>query len=267
MKQKIKVVFFGSFGEFSKVYLRALKESNFDIVLAIEDKKANFVEIKGKMEQTKPDLGVIAYFGAIIPKEVLKIPKYGFINIHPSLLPRWRGPSPIQNAILAGNKTTGITIHLTTDKIDAGDILTQKEILILPDDTCATLTERLADEGAKLLTETIPGWIKGNIIPRAQNESKATFTKIIKKGDGLIDWSKSPEYIERMVRAYNPWPGTYTKFETTNSKSETIQKILKIKKVEIIDGKLKIITVQPEGKKDMPYEAFLRGHKNLVLGD
>ena len=207
------------------------------------------------MAQIKPDLGVIAYFGKIIPKEILKIPKFGFVNAHPSLLPRWRGPSPIQNTILTGDKTTGVTIHLTTDKVDAGDILAQKEIPILPGDTCAILTERLANLGAKLLVETIPDWIKGDIIPRTQDELKATFTKIIKKEDGLIDWSKSSEYIEKLVRAYDPWPGTYIK----------IPKIIKIKKVKIEEGKLKILIVQPEGKKDMPYEAFLRGHPNFSL--
>src|SRR3989344_3334678 len=131
MTSKIRIIFFGSFEKFSKIYLLALKEAGFDIALAIEDRKVNFEEIKERMAQIKPDLGVIAYFGAIIPKEILKIPKFGFVNAHPSLLPRWRGPSPIQNTILTGDKTTGVTIHLTTDKVDAGDILAQKEIPIL----------------------------------------------------------------------------------------------------------------------------------------
>lgn len=254
-----KIAFFGSFGEYSKIYLNALKEAGFNVLLIVDDKKANFNEIEQVMKKNILDLGVIAYFGRIIPKSILNLPKKGFINAHPSLLPRWRGPSPVQNTILAGDTKTGITIHLTTDKVDAGDVLTQKEIRVLPEDTCESLTERLALEGAKLLVEVIPKWINGKIAPTHQDESKATFTKIIKKENGLIDWSKSPEYIERLVRAYHPWPGTYIKFKT---------KIIKIKKVEVVDGKLKIITVQPEGKKDMPYEAFLRGHKDFsLLGD
>lgn len=264
----MKIVFFGSFGKFSKLYLEALKNAGFEVVLAIEDKNTDFKEIEQKLLKNKPDLGIIAYFGKIIPKNILEIPNYGFINVHPSLLPRWRGPSPIQNTILAGDTTTGITIHLTTTKVDAGGVLAQKEIFVSPSDTCYILTEKLAKEGSKLLVKTIPEWLKNEIIPIPQDESKATYTKIIKKENGLIDWSKSPEYIERMVRAYDPWPGTYIKI--LNPKSQILNKfkILKIKKVEIFDGKLKIITVQPEGKKDMPYEAFLRGHKDFhLLGD
>lgn len=252
----IKIIFFGSFGKFSKIYLECLKKAGFEIILAVEDKKVDFKNIESEIIKNRPDLGVIAYFGKIIPKSILILPKNGFVNAHPSLLPRWRGPSPIQNTILAGDTTTGVTIHLTTNQIDAGGILAQKLVPIPPNDTCATLTEKLAKEGAELIVEIIPKWINGEINPVSQDESKATYTKIIKKEDGLIDWSKSPEYIEKMVRAYDPWPGTYTLMG---------RRILKIKKVEIIDKKLKIITVQPEGKKDMPYEAFLRGHKDFSL--
>lgn len=254
-KSKIKIAFFGSFGKYSKIYLEALKNAGFEIVLTVEDKNTDFKEIKQKLLKNRPDLGVIAYFGRIIPKDILVIPKKGFINAHPSLLPRWRGPSPIQNTILAGDTTTGITIHLTTDKVDAGVILAQKKIAVSPTDTCRTLTLKLAEEGAKLLVDTIPKLINGKVIPISQDESKATYTKIIKKEDGLIDLSKDPEYIEKVVRAYDPWPGTYIK----------VPQILKIKKVELKNGKLKIIVVQPEGKKDMLYEAFLRGHKNFML--
>lgn len=265
MKQKYNIVFFGSFGEYSKTYLRALKDAGFNIVLAVEDKKVNFDEIEQIMRKNTLDLGVIAYFGRIIPKSILALPQKSFVNAHPSLLPRFRGPSPVQNTILSGYTKTGVTIHLTTDKVDAGDILAQKEVEILSTDTCESLTERLAKEGAKLLVEVVPKWINGKITPTPQDESKATYTKIIKKEDGIIDWLKPAEYIERQVRAYDPWPGTYTKFEIRNSKYETKTKILKIKKVEITEGKLKVITVQPEGKKDMPYEAFRRGHNGFSL--
>lgn len=237
---KPKIIFFGSFKEFSEIYLDALKRAGFEIVS----------EAKGA------DLGVIAYFGKIIPKNILELPKKGFLNAHPSLLPRWRGPSPVQAAILAGDKITGVTIHLATEEADAGDILAQKEILLDIKDTCLSLTGKLAQEGASLLIPTIEKWLSGEIKPRRQDNSKATFTKLIKKSDGLINWAKSADYIERMVRAYNPWPGTFTKMENG--------KIVQIKKVAVINGSLKILVVQPEGKKEMSYDAFLRGHKEII---
>lgn len=260
----MRIIFFGSFGKFSKMYLDSLKNAGFEISLTVEDKNVNFEDIKNEIIKIRPDFGVIAYFGKIIPEKILTIPKKGFINTHPSLLPRWRGPSPVQNTILANDKTTGITIHLTSAKVDAGYILEQKEIPVLPNDTCHTLTERLAQEGAELLVKTIPKWIEGKITPIIQDESKATYTKIIKKKDGLIDWLRSPEYIERMVRAYDPWPSAYTYAEIKRQKSK-VKIMVKIKKVQIENGKLKILVVQPEGKKEMPYEAFLRGHSNFQL--
>src|SRR3989344_1237003 len=124
----MRIVFFGTFKNFSKMYLKALRSADFEISLAVEDKKLDFFAIEKDMLKIKPDLGVIAYFGKIIPQRILQIPKKGFINAHPSLLPRLRGPSPVQNTILAGDVKTGITIHLATNKSDAGDILAQKEI-------------------------------------------------------------------------------------------------------------------------------------------
>ena len=238
-ESKIKIVFFGGFKEFSEIYLKALREAGFEIVSEAKD----------------ADLGVIAYYGKIIPKNVLELPKKGFLNAHPSLLPRWRGPSPIQAAILAGDTKTGMTIHLTTDQVDAGDILAQKEIPINAEDTCASLTERLAHEGAALLIPTIEKWLSGEIKPQKQDGAKATYTKLLKKADGKIDWSRDAVYMERMVRAYDPWPGTYTEIDG---------KILKIKKVEVADNKLKLLIVQPEGKKEMSWEAYLLGHPDFT---
>ena len=238
---KNKIVFFGGFKGFSEIYLNALKSAGFEIVPRAED----------------ADFGVIAYYGKIIPKAVLELPKKGFLNAHPSLLPRWRGPSPVQAAILAGDKTTGVTIHIAIEKPDAGPILAQKEIPILPRDTCLSLTGKLAEEGASLLVQTVKKWLSGEIVPKEQDSSKATFTKLIKKADGEIDWSKPAEYIERMVRSYDPWPGTYTKMKNG--------RILKIKKAEVVNGVLKPIIVQPEGKKEMSWEAFLRGHRDWKM--
>lgn len=236
----MKIIFFGGFKEFSEIYLNVLKKTGFEIVLEAKD----------------ADLGVIAYYSKIMPKTILELPKYGFLNAHPSLLPRWRGPSPVQAAILAGDKTTGVTIHLASEKPDAGPILAQKEIPISQQDTCLSLTGKLANEGAMLLIPTIKKWLAGEIMPKEQDHSKATFTKLLKKSDGLIDWTKDAEYIGRQVRAYYPWPGTFTKMKNG--------KIIKIKKVKVENGALKILIVQPEGKKEMSWDAFLRGHKDAI---
>ena len=238
---KSKIIFFGGFEGFSDIYLNALKKACFEIVSEAKD----------------ADLGVIAYYGKIIPKVILQLPKYGFLNAHPSLLPRWRGPSPVQAAILAGDRVTGVTIHIATEEPDTGPILAQKEILMDIKDTCLSLTGKLAYEGASLLIQTIKKWLSGEITPRKQDESKATYTGgLIKKKDGEIDWSKPADYIEKMVRAYDPWPGTFTKMKNG--------KILKIKKVKVENSALKILVVQPEGKKEMAWDAFLRGHKDTI---
>lgn len=242
----MRVVFFGNH-PFSAKYLDALKKAR------LPDGQAGFEIVS---EPEKADLGIIAYYGKIIPKAILELPKHGFLNAHPSLLPRWRGPSPVQAAILAGDKTTGVTIHIATEKPDFGPILAQKEILTDIKDTCLSLTEKLAREGAGLLVPTIKKWLAGEIKPKEQDHSEATYTKILKKEDGLIDWAKGAEYIERQVRAYDPWPGTYIKMKNG--------RILKIKKVKTENGALKILVVQPEGKKEMPWDAFLRGHKDAT---
>lgn len=236
----MKIVFFGNH-TFSGKYLEALKEAGFEI----------FSDAKNA------DLGVIAYYGKIIQKNILDLPKHGFINVHPSLLPRWRGPSPVQAAILAGDKITGLTIHIAAERFDSGPILAQKEIPIATDDTCLSLTERLSKEGAALLAPTIKKWLAGEIKPKPQDGSKATYTKLLKKKDGEIDWTRPPDYIERMVRAYDPWPGTFTKMKNG--------KTVKIKKAEVVNGVFKPIIVQPEGKKEMSWEAFLRGHRGWQI--
>jgi len=174
------------------------------------DKIAN---LKSEILNHKPDLIVLAAFGQLIPKEILAMPKYGCLNIHPSLLPKYRGASPIQTAILNGDRETGVTIMLMDEMLDHGEILAQQEFMNneLGIMNYEQLAEKLAGLGAELLIKTIPKWINGEIKPHPQDESKATFTKIIEKEDGKIDWHQSAEEIERMIRAYNPWPGSYTR--------------------------------------------------------
>lgn len=269
----MRIVFFGG-SKFSQFYLEALK-STFGEVFSFHK-----LPSKEEIEKISPDVGVIAYFGYIVPEEMLKIPRNGFINVHYSLLPRWRGPAPVQSALLAGDKEIGVTILIASKKVDAGAMLAQEKIPIFPDDTYLSLEEKLIQLGSKMLLETLPRYLEGNVTLKIQKESRATYSKKINKSDGLIDWSKSAEKIERMVRAYDPWPGTFIKIEN---------KILKIKKATVIPpmggafspgivlrtddgfpavvcgkGALKLLIVQPEGKSEMSGDAYLRGHKSLL---
>ncbi|MBI4225077.1 MAG: methionyl-tRNA formyltransferase [Candidatus Sungbacteria bacterium] len=171
-----------------------------------------------KFKISQVDLAVVAAYGKIIPKSILEIPKFGTLNIHPSLLPRWRGASPIQSAILAGDVDTGVTIMQLDEKMDHGPVVAQQTTPI--GDRKAVypqLHDELAAIGAKLLIETIPDYLSGAIMPIPQDESKATYCNPLKKDDGRIDWKKPAEEIERMVRAYNPWPSTWTTWSDNGS--------------------------------------------------
>jgi len=210
-----------------------------------------------EIENLNPDLIICAAYGQIIPKEILEIPKYGCLNVHPSLLPKHRGASPIQTAILNGDKETGVTIILMNEKMDHGPILSSRELeFSIFNFQFSKLHNKLAELGVKLLLETIPKWINDEIKPKAQDESKATYTKILKKEDGKIDWSKSAEEIERQIRAFYPWPGTFTFIKHKG-------KILRVKILEASiskEEKLIIKKLQPEGKKVMTFEEFKKGY-------
>ena len=245
-----------------------------------------------ELQELKPDLIIIAAYGQILPKEILDIPKQGCLNIHPSLLPKYRGPSPLQFTILNGAKETGVTIIKMDEKIDQGPILAKRELKIPnPKISYEKLLKELAELGANLPIETIPKWLKGEIKAIPQDESKASYTKLLKKEDGKIDWTKSAEEIERQVRAFNPWPGTFAKIQNAKSKMQNDNvkcKILKILKAEVLitpkkrkigeifltdDKKLAIQTgqncliilkLQLEGKKPMNSRDFLNGYPNLI---
>ncbi len=207
------------------------------------------------VEKLQPNLAVVAAFGMIFTEEILKIPKYGFLNIHPSLLPRWRGASPIQSAILAGDQITGVSIMLLNEKMDEGPILSQQELKV-EKRNYKELENELSESGARLLIETIPKWINEEIKPREQKHEKATYTKKITKENGLIDWNEMPEIIERKIRTYNAWPGAYTFINGRR---------LIITQVEIKNTSLKIKRVKPEGKKEMIFEDYLAGNPDENL--
>ncbi len=162
------------------------------------------------LRELAPDLFVVAAFGQILPPEALALPTYGALNAHASLLPRWRGASPIAAAIRAGDAQTGVTIMRMDEGLDTGPMLARRATPIGENETAGELSARLAELGADLLIETLPRWIAGEIVPEAQDEALATMTTLLRKEQGRIDWRQPAEEIARAVRAYTPWPGAYT---------------------------------------------------------
>ena len=175
----------------------------------------------------KPDVFVIASYGKMLPHALLEIPPHGTINVHPSLLPAYRGPSPIQTAILNGDKETGVTLMLTDAEMDHGPILARQELGISKF-TYSQLHDELAKLGGEMLIETLPKWVAGEITPREQDHEKATFTRLLTRENGHIDWSKSAVEIDRMVRALNPWPGTWSFLQYAEVRLTQYQKRVKI---------------------------------------
>ncbi|MBG9550149.1 methionyl-tRNA formyltransferase [Cytobacillus firmus] len=236
-----------------------------------------------KVLALKPDLVVTAAFGQILPKELLDAPKFGCINVHASLLPELRGGAPIHYSILQGKEKTGITIMYMAEKLDAGDILTQVEVPITETDTVGTLHDKLSEAGSRLLSETLPKLLNGELNPIRQNEEEATFAYNIKREQEKIDWSKTGEEIYNHIRGLNPWPVAYTTFDgkvvkiwnskkVKHAKSEEPGTIIRLEEDGIVvatgnDTAVKITELQPSGKKKMPAEQFLRGAgSNLTAG-
>lgn len=234
------------------------------------------------LAQLRPDVIVVAGLGKILPKEVLAIPPFGCINLHPSLLPRHRGPSPVQGAILAGDEQTGVTMMLMEEGVDSGPILSQRQIAIEPQDTTESLTRKLAQIGAQLLEETLPLWLCGSITPEPQQHETATYTRLLSKGEGEVNWHLSALEIWRRVRAFYPWPGCYTRWQGKMLKIlEAIPlpgggdlepgrvRALDPKEgaslgMETGEGLLGLVRVQLEGGRAMSAEDFLHGQRKLV---
>ncbi|MFZ2362704.1 MAG: methionyl-tRNA formyltransferase [Anaerolineae bacterium] len=167
-------------------------------------------EVVAELAELRPDVIVVAAFGQILRPALLELPPYGCINVHASLLPRWRGAAPVQAALLAGDQVTGSTIMRMDAGMDTGPILAQAALAIQPDDTGGTLTARLAQQGAELLAETLPRWLAGQITPQPQDARLATLCRPLRKEQGLIDWARPASEIARAVRAFNPWPAAST---------------------------------------------------------
>ena len=224
-----------------------------------------------------PDIIVVVAYGQILPRHVLEIPRLACLNLHASLLPRWRGAAPIQATIAAGDYETGITAMYMDEGLDTGDILVQRSVEILPNDTGGSLHDRLAQIAPEALLESLRLVAAGNAPRIAQDNARATYAPKLKREHGQIDWSESAETIERKIRAYNPWPGAFMKVDRQH---------LKVFSASVVDlngqpgevlcsdrdlvvaaakGALSLAEVQLEGKRRMTAAEFLRGHRAVIL--
>lgn len=307
MSNKIKILFIGT-SDFGIPSLKALmncREFKVISVITQEDKKIGrkqiltptpikkeagkynipilqpkkIIEVKSDIKRLNPDIIVLIAYGQKIPEDILNMPKYGSINLHGSLLPKYRGSSCIQAPILNGDDKTGITIMKMDSGLDTGKIIKQDEIQISPKETALTLHKKLSDLGAKILINTLKRYISGEIKPYAQNSSKASYVNQLKKEDGKINFDDSAEYIERMIRALDPWPSAYAKTEkniilkilkSENIKSNANFKVGEIfmlnKNLAVKCGKNALIIkeLQLSGKNPMNANEFLKGHKDII---
>jgi methionyl-tRNA formyltransferase len=282
----MKIVFFGA----SRFVIPVIEElcNSFDLVLVVttEQKDSDPVPVfciknnipfisaakfddslKVLLRKTHAPIAVLASFGIFLPTEVLNIFSQGILNIHPSLLPLYRGPTPVQSAILHGDEETGVTIIKLDEEMDHGPILGQEKEVIFETDTAESLMEKLFRKGAKMIEEIIPGYLSGKVKLRAQDEDLATYTQpTLSRQDGFIDSENPPAKVQldRMIRAYFPWPGVWSKFRIQNSE-------FRIKGARVFgDGcqelRVKFLPenkIQVEGGKPMTYKDFYNGYPYL----
>ena len=301
----MRIVFIGT-GEIGVPTLRALLNSEHEVVVVVTqpDKpvgREQSIEpppIKKEIVKTRipilqparikdqkateqirdfaPDVIVVVAYGQILPRDVLEIPCLACLNLHASLLPRWRGAAPIQATIAAGDCETGITAMYMDEGLDTGDILLQRRVEILPNDTGGSLHDRLAQIAPEALLESLRLLSAGNAPRIVQDNARATYAPKLKREHGLIDWSESAEAIERKIRAYNPWPGAFMKVDHQNLKAFSASvvdlngqpgELLRSDKDLIVatgEGALSLTEVQLEGKRRMIAAKFLRGHGALL---
>ena len=304
-ENKYKIIFAGT-SEFGLPCLKSLIENDlFEVVAVITqpDKKqgrkqeltpspvkqkaqekglevwqpAKIEDIADSIQELSPDVMVVVSYGQIIPEDILNIPEYGSINVHGSLLPRYRGAAVIPAPIRHGDKKSGVTIIKMDSGLDTGDILEQKEIELDLKETSSSLHDKLAELGGDIIIPTLTSYIKGEITPQPQDGSRADYVKTLTKKDGHLDWTRPAREIEREVRALNPWPGTFGYIngkmlkilETDNQikpNSEQSPGILFVDKENNLNlqcgqGVLKIERLQPEGKKSLTAPEFLQGYQ------
>ncbi len=269
----MKVIFFGA-SRYVLPIISTLKENySLDLIFTTEvnstdpvikfcsENNIKFISVKTKAELEKEilnlsnlDLGIVADFGIIISNPVLNHFKHGVLNIHPSLLPNFRGPTPVQSTLLSNQLRTGVTVIKLDEQVDHGPILAQEEYEIKPTDTTVTLLTELFKLGAKLLTEKLTLYLDGSLTLSEQNHNEATFTKTFTKNDGFINLNEFSDFqkLNTLAKAFYPWPGVWTK-TNVNKNSEKIIKFLPDNKIQV------------EGKKEMTYKDFLNGYPDANL--
>ncbi|MFC1929294.1 methionyl-tRNA formyltransferase [Chloroflexota bacterium] len=247
----------------------------------VQPESLKSAEVVAQLVDFKPDVIVVAAFGQILPKSVLEIPRYGCVNIHPSLLPRFRGASPVAATILAGDEFTGVSIMLMDEGMDTGPVLVRAQVPVSPQDTTGLLMSKLSLVAARLLQEVLVRWLRGEIASKPQDEAEAIYCGQITREDGEIDWHLPAMDIWRRVRAFNPWPGCYTSWQ---GKQFKILEALTLPSEENLvagqvsalsgnraplgigtgDGVLGVLEVQMEGKRAMTAADFLRGQREFI---
>jgi methionyl-tRNA formyltransferase len=251
------------------------------VVQLVSLKKA---EVIAQLVEFAPDVIVVAAFGQLLPQSVLDLPRHGCINIHPSLLPRFRGASPVAAAILAGDEFTGVSIMVMGQGLDTGPILARAQISISAEDTTGSLTNKLSQIAARQLQEVLVRWVRGEIISQLQNEAEASYCGLITKEEGEIDWHLPAIDIWRRVRAFQPWPGCYTKWRGKQLKiigatplpeqrAVGVGRVVSLPPsagsgvafgVGTSDGILGVCQVQLEGKRAMSAAEFVRGQRQFI---
>lgn len=278
--QKIPVVFFGASRFVLPIIEFLHKEHDLKLVVTTEihptdavpkycieqdipyvstTSKEQLLNTKYQILDTKASIAILAYFGLIVTQEIIDIFPKGIVNIHPSLLPKYRGSTPVQTALVLGDVKTGVSVMLLDKEMDHGPILAQEEAEILPQDTAITLYERLFPQGVQLLEVVLPAYLAGELLPKEQEHNKATFTKVLTRDSGFVDITKpiSPELLDRMIRAYYPWPGVWT---TTSINHRDVRiKFLPNPRHSERSEESKFL-IQVEGKKPMSYKDFINGY-------
>jgi methionyl-tRNA formyltransferase len=255
----------------------AAKSLGLKVVQPPSLKEAGVVK---ELAQFRPDVIVVAAFGQILPRSVLDIPRLGAVNVHPSLLPRFRGASPVAAAILAGDEFSGVSIMLMDEGMDTGPVLARAQLPVSAADTTGSLTTKLSVVGARLLLEALCHYLKGELTPEPQNEAEATYSSPITKEEGEIDWHLPALDIWRRVRAFHPWPGCYTRWRgkkldiiealpLSGEKTFKVGEVVALTSSEAFgvstgEGILGVSWVQLEGKRVMSAAEFLRGQRELI---
>ncbi len=240
-----------------------------------QPKRVREPEFIETLKQLAPDAIIVAAYGQILPKAVLELPRYGCINIHASLLPAYRGAAPINWSIIRGDRETGVTIMLMDEGMDTGGLLLEESIPIDPQDTAGTLNEKLSRLGAEVIMKALPGIEAGTLTPGPQDNTKASMAPLLKKQDGLIDWTLSAQEIANRTRGFSPWPGAYTFLDGAMIKVLQAEPLpgtgqpgaIAVENNGLVvgtgKGLLRLVQVQPAGKKPMTAADFVRGHRGI----